>query len=132
MARIAAVAALGLGAEAVTLRAPHGASFLSTGSGLRPDVAAQTLVSVEDEWQAEASIFADCEARGEQEATSDCVKAPKAFKKSCDTVVTAIMQGSSGEKGSSRSTSARSAARRFCRTGTGPAARAWLTPSTRP
>lgn len=67
---------------------------------MRPDVAAQTLVAVEDEWQAEASIFADCEARGEQEATSDCVKAPKAFKKSCDTVVTAIMQGSSGEKSS--------------------------------
>lgn len=102
MARVAAaVAVLGLSAEAVNLRAPHhGASLLATGNGMRPDVAAKTFVAVEDEWQAEAQIFADCQARGTQEAVSECVKAPKAFKKSCDTVVTAIMAGSSGEKAS--------------------------------
>eukprot|EP00929_Paragymnodinium_shiwhaense_P051240 TRINITY_DN2579_c0_g1_i1.p2 TRINITY_DN2579_c0_g1~~TRINITY_DN2579_c0_g1_i1.p2 ORF type:complete len:294 (-),score=133.79 TRINITY_DN2579_c0_g1_i1:142-960(-) len=99
MARFATVAALSFGA-ADALNVAQGpsrqAAFLSV--QMRPDAAAKSLVAVEDEWQAEAQIFANCEAHGTQEALNECVQASHSFKKSCDTVVTAIMQGSSGQK----------------------------------
>eukprot|EP00929_Paragymnodinium_shiwhaense_P051242 TRINITY_DN2579_c1_g2_i1.p1 TRINITY_DN2579_c1_g2~~TRINITY_DN2579_c1_g2_i1.p1 ORF type:complete len:280 (-),score=147.21 TRINITY_DN2579_c1_g2_i1:131-970(-) len=99
MARLAAVAALGLGVDAVNLRAQqHDVSFLST--GLQPEVAAESLKALEDEWQEEAALYANCQAHGNQEALTECVQASQKFKKSCNVVVESMMKGSSGEKSS--------------------------------
>lgn len=95
MARVAAVIATSslLAAQAVDLK---GKNFLA--NQLQPDIAAKSLVAMEDEWQAEAGIYADCEARGETEGTKECVESAKHFKTSCNKVVDSILQGSSGDK----------------------------------
>lgn len=95
MARVAALAACSsvLAAQAIS---NNGKNFLA--SALQPDIAAKSLVAMEDEWQAEAGIYADCQARGTTEATKECVEAGKHFKSSCNKVVVSILQGSSGRK----------------------------------
>jgi hypothetical protein len=69
-------------------------SFLS--NGMQPDVVAHTLSHVEDEWKAQAATFAECNGTS---STEGCADAPSAFEKSCSTVVAAIIQGSSGDRG---------------------------------
>lgn len=96
MARVGVVIASAslLGAQALS----HDA--LRTKSALQPELAAKSLVAMEDEWQAEAGIFAECEVHGETEARKECVEATKHFKASCDKVVLAVVQGSSGDRDS--------------------------------
>lgn len=101
MARVAALIASTtvLTAEAISSSDVHrGKNFLA--NMLQPDVAAKSLVAMEEEWQAEAGIYADCQAHGTQEATKECVEASKHFKDSCNKVVEAVLQGSSGDKDS--------------------------------
>lgn len=62
---------------------------------LRPDVAAHLLVNVEDEWQSQATVFAECNS-----TQTDCGNAPVSFTKSCGTVVGAVVKSSSGNKDS--------------------------------
>jgi len=59
--------------------------------GLRPTEVAKSLVAVEDEWMEQAGLFAQCQA------PTDCDRVPKAFEKSCDTVVQSVIFGSSGD-----------------------------------
>jgi len=73
---------------------------LRGGADMQPEVVARTLVSVEDEWKAQASVFLECSnaTSGDSESVVDCAAAPKAFEKSCDTVVNSVVQGSSGDR----------------------------------
>merc|ERR1719335_1204302 len=72
--------------------------FLSLQTSMRPDVVAQTLAKVEQEWNDETSAFLDCNLthRGEEDAMKKC--APENFQKSCPTVVGAILSASSGSR----------------------------------
>lgn len=73
-----------------------GRSFLGNSGGMRPDVVAATLVEVEDEWTAQAAAFVECGASSE--AGLNCAAPRKAFAKSCDTIVSAVVQASSGDR----------------------------------
>lgn len=89
--RSAVASVLAFSADAVHRDSTHG--FLS--ADLRPDVAAHLLVNVEDEWQSQATVFAECNS-----TQSDCGNAPVSFTKSCGTVVGAVVKASSGNKAS--------------------------------
>lgn len=74
-----------------------GRNFL--GTNMRPDVVANTLMSVEEEWRAQAAIFSQCNSTGSDGAgIVHCQDAPNSFGKSCGTVVSAIVQGSDGDR----------------------------------
>jgi len=69
--------------------------FLKSKHHLQPDIVAQTLIRVQDEWQSQALMFAECDAtRG----TEDCMKSSKAFEQSCATVVGAVVKASDGDR----------------------------------
>mmetsp|Transcript_102118 Transcript_102118/g.288396 ORF Transcript_102118/g.288396 Transcript_102118/m.288396 type:complete len:311 (-) Transcript_102118:60-992(-) len=88
----------GVGASGSNKPEPrHGQAFLAV--HLRPEVAARTLLSVEDEWQAQATVFAECSnaTSPDKALVVDCHQAPLAFGKSCDAVVQAVVQGSNGK-----------------------------------
>jgi len=75
----------------------NGKAFL--GNGMQPEVVARTLSSVEDEWKAQAAVFAECDSTsGGGSSIVNCADAPSSFGKSCATVVGAIIQGSGGDK----------------------------------
>jgi flagellar biosynthesis GTPase FlhF len=70
------------------------------GSDMQPEAVAHTLVQVEDEWRAQAASFAECNATlAEGSDISECDSAPEAFRKSCATVVSAVVKASSGNRG---------------------------------
>jgi len=69
-------------------------NFLSLASDMQPEVVARTLSEVEDEWKSQAASFAECNTT----ETSECGGAPEAFSKSCSTVVSAVVQASSGDR----------------------------------
>merc|ERR1719182_438572 len=71
-------------------------AFLSLSSDMQPEVVARTLSEVEDEWKSQAASFAECNTT----ETSECGGAPEAFSKSCSTVVSAVVQASSGDRSS--------------------------------
>jgi hypothetical protein len=79
------------GAAVVTVR---NAGFLA--ANLRPDVVAQTLAKVEEEWNDETSAFLECNLTHSQDDSKSC--APEKFHKSCPTVVGAILRSSSGDR----------------------------------
>lgn len=89
--RCAVASVLAFSADALHRDSTKG--FLA--SDLRPDVAAHLLVNVEDEWQSQATIFAECNS-----TQTDCGNAPVSFTKSCGTVVGAVVKASSGSKDS--------------------------------
>jgi len=76
----------------------RGQAFL--GNGMQPEVVARTLSNVEDEWKAQAAVFAECASTDGLPGASivNCKDAPSSFGKSCNTVVSAIIQGSGGDK----------------------------------
>jgi len=86
------------------LAAPVSAAILGQkaflGNGMQPEVVARTLSNVEDEWKAQAAVFAECNSTSGLEGTTivDCADAPTSFGKSCGTVVSAIIQGSGGDR----------------------------------
>lgn len=101
MSRLAILTAAGVAGVADALSISSASSSrVSTvlGTGMQPDVVAHSLAAVEDEWASQAALYADCEARGNQEALAVCVGARENFKTSCAMVVTALVQGSSGDK----------------------------------
>jgi len=71
-------------------------AFLSLASDMQPEVVARTLSEVEDEWKSQAASFAECNST----EASECGGAPEAFSKSCSTVVSAVVQASSGDRSS--------------------------------
>jgi flagellar biosynthesis GTPase FlhF len=71
-------------------------NFLSLASDMQPEVVARTLSEVEDEWKSQAASFAECNTT----EASECGGAPEAFSKSCSTVVSAVVQASSGDRSS--------------------------------
>jgi len=72
-------------------------NFLAT--DMQPEVVARTLQNVQEEWKAQAALFAECNSTSEgSSALVDCSDAPKSFAKSCSTVVKAVVSGSSGDK----------------------------------
>jgi len=74
-----------------------GRNFL--GTNMRPDVVANTLMNVEEEWRAQAAIFSQCNSTGyDGVGIVHCQDAPNSFGKSCGTVVSAIVQGSDGDR----------------------------------
>lgn len=92
---VLAVAAFPAASGAVVGR---GQSFL--GNGMQPEVVARTLAHVEDEWKAQAAVFAECDSTSGLPGASivNCADAPSSFGKSCNTVVSAIVTGSGGDK----------------------------------
>lgn len=97
VARIALAVALAIAplSAAAVLR---GQAF--SGNGMQPEVVARTLSSVQDEWKAQADVFAECDSTSGLPGASivNCADAPSSFGKSCSTVVSAIVQGSGGDK----------------------------------
>lgn len=90
---LALVASVANGAAWGTFR--NDRAFL--GTEMQPEVVARTLSHVEDEWKAQARAFIKCELSESNEAQiRDCDDTPSSFEKSCSTVVSAVVKGSSG------------------------------------
>jgi flagellar biosynthesis GTPase FlhF len=81
-------------ANAVVMRGAT-SNFLGSDAGerMRPDVVANTLAKIEEEWKKDADVFTECNS-----TTADCKGAPESFAKSCATVVSAVVQGSGGDR----------------------------------
>lgn len=96
--KFASVLALSVLPDASAAVVSRGQSFL--GNGMQPEVVARTLSNVEDEWKAQAAVFAECDTTSGLPGASivNCADAPASFGKSCSTVVGAIIQGSGGDK----------------------------------
>merc|ERR1719162_2049360 len=78
-----------------------GRGFLGLRAEMQPEVVAKTLVSVEDEWKAQAAAFAECSAvakEADQQDGEACSTATNAFQKSCKTIVNTVVQASSGDR----------------------------------
>lgn len=90
--------ALALLAAPAAAYSTNGQAFL--GNGMQPEVVARTLSHVEDEWKAQAAVFAECDETNNLPGATivNCADAPSSFDKSCKTVVGAIIQGSGGDK----------------------------------
>jgi hypothetical protein len=89
---------------AATLAGVNGVASVHTGraflgSSMQPEVVAKTLISIEEEWRAQAALFSQCNSTGSMDGGTivDCQDAPNSFGKSCRTVVAAIVQGSDGD-----------------------------------
>eukprot|EP00928_Gymnodinium_smaydae_P015308 TRINITY_DN1563_c0_g1_i1.p1 TRINITY_DN1563_c0_g1~~TRINITY_DN1563_c0_g1_i1.p1 ORF type:complete len:347 (+),score=122.37 TRINITY_DN1563_c0_g1_i1:99-1139(+) len=88
----------GTSAAAVPPQRRSGA-FLAV--GLQPEVAAHTLVDVSDKWSEQAALFVECNSSSSENTASDlieCNGAPRAFEKSCEKVVSAVVEGSTGRR----------------------------------
>jgi len=82
-----------------TINAAVGHGFLSgKKSGMQPELVAITLARVEDRWRSQAVLFTECNSTQGGSATVDCSHATSAFMKSCSTVVSAVISGSSGDR----------------------------------
>jgi len=84
---------------ALVLATPIDAANMRSSSSLadqmRPEIVAKTLASVEDEWKQQAVVFSQCDATKTKE---NCKDVPGAFGKSCATVISAVVQGSGGDR----------------------------------
>jgi len=81
------------------INAAVGHGFLSgKKSGMQPELVANTLARVEDRWRSQAVLFTECNSTQGGSATLDCSHATSAFMKSCSTVVSAVISGSSGDR----------------------------------
>jgi len=96
MSRVCVALTLVAGAAGDARGANRKKAFLSLASDMQPEVVARTLSEVEDEWKSQAASFAECNST----ETSECGGAPEAFSKSCTTVVSAVVQASSGDRSS--------------------------------
>merc|ERR1719498_1558334 len=67
----------------------------TSGTNMQPELVAKTLKNVEDAWKDEAATFIRCNA---SQGIEDCNDMSNAFGKSCATVVSAVVQGSSGDQ----------------------------------
>jgi len=75
-----------------------GRGFLA--AGMRPAEVARSFLLVENDWRAQASMFADCNNATDaaDDNMVDCHSAPMAFAASCNTVVKSTIAGSSGDR----------------------------------
>eukprot|EP00927_Polykrikos_kofoidii_P035128 TRINITY_DN296_c0_g1_i1.p1 TRINITY_DN296_c0_g1~~TRINITY_DN296_c0_g1_i1.p1 ORF type:complete len:337 (-),score=100.77 TRINITY_DN296_c0_g1_i1:231-1169(-) len=71
---------------------------------MQPDQVARRFVLVENDWRAQASMFADCSnsTEGNDDVVVDCHAAPVAFAASCNTVVQSAVSGSAGDRNAVR------------------------------
>lgn len=76
----------------------RGTGFLKLQMHMRPDVVAHHLLTIEQEWRAQAGIFNECNSTTGDDSLVDCRSAPIAFAQSCAKVAEAMVQGSQGEK----------------------------------
>lgn len=103
---VAAVAGFLSASEAISLKSAVNANTIGVrqflAANLQPEATARALVPVEDEWSKQAQLYADCVEQQENLNATDsmaaCEVAPQAFGRSCDTVVKAVVQGSSGDQ----------------------------------
>lgn len=104
MAPIVAAVVVAAGVSSVQAINVAGSNRAFLGAQLQPDVVANTLVSVEGEWKKQATAFLDCSANAkadssqEENSSSECGAAAEAFQKSCGTIVSSVVQGSSGKR----------------------------------
>jgi len=71
-------------------------SFLR--AGMRPEIVARSLVKVEDEWRSQFRLYVECNATASSRADAEkCEAAPRAFEHACGTIVSAVVQASSGD-----------------------------------
>jgi len=91
----AAFLAFAGGANAIDLRGSHRAGSLGA-AGMRPDLVAQSLSAVEDEWRTQAAGFVKCQL-GNATLTSDCSNSAESFAHSCALVAKSMVAGSSGD-----------------------------------
>jgi len=84
------------GADSSNGRGAGRRAVLATTSALRPELVAQLLMQVEDDWKREAGQFVSCNRTMGSEAP--CNAARKAFGGSCSKVVGAVLGGSDGDK----------------------------------
>lgn len=67
-------------------------------AGMRPEIVAKSLAKVEDEWKAQFRLYVECNATANsQDEAKKCSAAPKAFERSCDTIVSAVVKASNGD-----------------------------------
>jgi len=99
---VAGLLCLFAGAEGAAVHAVGGGrGFLGLRAEMQPENVAKTLVSVEDEWKAQAAAFAECTAvvkEADQQDGEACTTATAAFQKSCKTIVNTVVQASSGDR----------------------------------
>jgi hypothetical protein len=89
---------LALAAPAAGAVVQSKSAFLAADQGgMRPEVVARTLSKVEDEWRSQAAVFVKCNSSAVA-SNVGCDGAPASFTKSCATVVSAIVQGSNGNR----------------------------------
>merc|ERR1719245_1763725 len=82
-----------------TINAAVGHGFLAgKKGGMRPELVANTLARVEDRWRSQAVLFTECNSTLGGSTALDCSHATSAFMKSCSTVVSAVVSGSSGDR----------------------------------
>lgn len=101
MAPIVAAVVVAAGVSSVQAINVAGSNRAFLGAQLQPDVVANTLVSVEGEWKKQATAFLDCSANAKadsEENSSECGAPAEAFQKSCGTIVSSVVQGSSGKR----------------------------------
>uniref|UniRef100_A0A7S0FWZ8 Uncharacterized protein n=1 Tax=Pyrodinium bahamense TaxID=73915 RepID=A0A7S0FWZ8_9DINO len=69
-------------------------ALLQSGEAMQPEVVADLLAKVEDNWKSEAASYVYC-----NETTGGaCSKEEQAFESSCSTIVGAVVQASSGDR----------------------------------
>jgi len=78
-----------LAASAGTVAA---SSHLRSNANMQPEKVAATLMNVQNEWKAQAHVFAQCAGR----ELSVCKEAPEAFQHSCVKVVSTVVLSSGG------------------------------------
>jgi len=71
-------------------------AFLAHTTALHPELVAQLLMQVEDDWKMEAGLFVSC--NGTMGSDTKCNGARNAFERSCSKVVGAVLGGSGGDK----------------------------------
>jgi len=99
---VAGLLCLFAGADAAAVNTVGGGrGFLGLRTEMQPENVAKTLMSVEDEWKAQAAAFAECTAvvkEADQQDGEACTTATAAFQKSCKTIVNTVIQASSGDR----------------------------------
>jgi len=82
-------------AKIVLLRGSNAHDSWKDAGAMQPTMVATTLSKVESEWRSQALQFAECSAEAN---AGDCGAVAGSFKKSCGTVVSAIITASSGDR----------------------------------
>jgi len=87
---------LALVASSAHAAVQRSSTFLAADDGehMQPELVAKALAKVQDEWKQQAYVFTECS----NTTGKDCEEAHLSFDKSCATVVSAVVQGSGGDR----------------------------------